>query len=510
MAVGDLVIGLDCSTTACKAVLWNRHGIPLSSGRAALPIQKPRPSWHEQPAEAWWTSTVTALRQATKHVDPRHLAAICIAPQRETFAITNQSGYPLHPALLWMDERCRSLLPEIDAIYGKDRIHRETGKPLSANLTLGKLFWLSRNLPELCTGSPRVNDVHAYLANRFTGRFVTSWGCADPTGLFNMQQNCWNSDLIEVSGFHLDQFPEAVPPGTIVGTILPRAAEECGLPPGIPLIAGLGDGQSAGLGVNVTQPGEAYLNLGTAVVSGTFSQEYLFDPAFRTMYSGIQDAYILETVLLGGTYTINWFMEEFASRHGSRPISETDIEKEAMLVPPGSNGLVLVPYWNSAMNPYWDAAASGIITGWRGIHGLPHLYRAILEGIALEQRLHTTGVENALGKKIDKFIAVGGGSHSLFWCQIIADVTRRRVVRADTPEATALGAGILAAAACGWYPDIITAAQAMTRLAPVEFDPDPARAEFYDKLFDEVYKNLYPALQSFLTRLADLASPNLS
>lgn len=507
MSAKDLVIGLDCSTTACKAIVWDRNGIPLSSGRSPLPIQKPQPSWHEQPAEAWWKATVKALRQATEQINPRYLAAACISPQRETFVITDQSGNPVHPALLWMDERCRSLLPEIDELYGKERVHRESGKPLSANLTLGKLFWLTKNMPELSAKTNRVNDVHAFLANHLTGRFITSWGCADPTGLFNMEKNCWNNDLIHLTGFHPDQFPDAVPTGEVIGRLLPEAARICGLPPGIPLIAGLGDGQAAGLGVNITQPGEAYLNLGTAVVSGTFSQKYLYDPAFRTMVSGIPGAYILETVLLGGAYTINWFLEKFCGQPGQVMPSEKDIEKEALRVPPGSNGLILVPYWNSAMNPYWDAAASGIIVGWRGIHGLPHLYRAILEGIAFEQRLHTDGVENALGQKIDTFIAVGGGSRSRAWCQIIADITRKTVVRANTSEATALGAGILAAAACGWYPNSQAAAQAMTRLSPGKFRPDPNRAAFYDRMFQDVYKSLYPALQPYLTRLADFSYP---
>ncbi|MBE0696569.1 MAG: FGGY-family carbohydrate kinase, partial [Anaerolineaceae bacterium] len=245
----DLVIGLDCSTTAVKAVVYNAQGTIQSISRVGLPVHKPRPSWHEQPAQAWWQSTVQALREAASRVDPRRVAAICIAPQRETFVLTDDQGNPLHEALLWMDERCRDLLPKIDRVYGKSRIHAETGKPLSANLTLGKLLWLNIYMPELNQASTRVNDVHAFLARRLTGRFVTSSGCADPSGLFDMQNNCWNKALIEATGFNERQFPEVVEPGAVIGELLAQAAQECGLPAHIPLVGGLGDGQSAGLGV---------------------------------------------------------------------------------------------------------------------------------------------------------------------------------------------------------------------------------------------------------------------
>lgn len=506
----DLVIGLDSSTTACKAVVWDMHGNALAAGRAPLPMFRPRPAWHEQPANAWWETAVLALREATAQVDTSRLAALSIAPQRETFVVAGQDGEPLTEAFLWMDERCRDLLPEIDRLYGKDRIHAESGKPLSANLSLGKLFWLRQHRPDLFAKIGQVLDVHAFLASRLTGRSATAWGCADPTGLFDMRLNAWNPPLIAALGLRLDQFPEALPGGSMIGGLTPSAARQCGLPEGLPLIAGLGDGQAAGLGVNAVHPGDAYLNLGTAVVSGTFSRAYWADLAFRTMYAGLPGAYALETVLLGGTYTLNWFVDQFerpaAVEWDAAGFDYNRLEADAARIPPGAQGLVLVPYWNSAMNPYWDASASGMIVGWRGIHGKAHLYRAILEGIALEQRLHTSGVEAALGSSVERYIAVGGGSRSPLWLQIIADVAGKPVYQADTPEASALGVGILAAAGAGLYPGIEQAAQAMTRIHPRPTQPDPQRCDFYTRLYETVYRRLYPALQSTLASLADLVA----
>jgi sugar (pentulose or hexulose) kinase len=292
-----------------------------------------------------------------------------------------------------------------------------------------------------------------------------------------------------------------------LGTVIPSVAEACGLPAGLLVAAGIGDGQAGGLGVNITTPGDAYLSLGTSVISGTYSDQYVVDSAFRTMSGGIPGSYLLETVLLGGGYTVSWFMEKMAGQSGQDVEQLQEFYNQAASVlPPGSEGLMVVPYWNSVLSPYWDSSASGIIVGWRGIHQLSHLYRAILEGIAFEQRLNTMGVEKTLGQLVRRYIVVGGGAQSDLWCQIIADITNKSVYRATTPDAAALGAGILAATAAGFYPDARQATQAMTRILPHPFEPNSSNHDFYNHLFEEVYCPLFPALQPYLGRLTSMSN----
>jgi xylulokinase len=271
------------------------------------------------------------------------------------------------------------------------------------------------------------------------------------------------------------------------------------------VVAGIGDGQASGLGVNITSPGDAYLSMGTSVISGTFTDQYIFDPAFRTMTGGVPGSYLLETVQLGGGYTVAWFMEKIAGQPG-QDLNQLQhfYDQAASAVPPGSAGLVVVPYWNSVLGPYWDPFASGIIVGWRGFHRLPHLYRAILEGVAFEQYLGTLGVEKALGQSVKRYIAMGGGAQNDLWCQIIADITNKPVFRATTTETAALGAGILAATALGCYANAREAAQEMTHILPQPIEPSAPGHAFYSRLFEEVYRPLFPALQLYLDRLASI------
>ncbi|MFO7631970.1 MAG: FGGY-family carbohydrate kinase, partial [Caldilinea sp.] len=188
------------------------------------------------------------------------------------------------------------------------------------------------------------------------------------------------------------------------------------------------------------------------------------------------------------------------------PLSpEEMLEAAAAKLPAGAGGLMLVPYWNNVMNPYWDPAASGIVIGWTGAHGREHLYRAILEGIAYEQRLVGDAMMEAVGQRFAEYVTMGGGSRSRLWCQIVADVTGVPVLRSTSTEATCLGAGILAATAVGWYADARTAAGAMTTTAD-RFTPQPDAQTRYDRLYREVYQPLFPTVQPLVDRLTALTA----
>lgn len=509
MDTTPLVLGIDMSTTACKAILWTLQGEAVSEGRAPLSLLRPRPLWHEQPAQCWWTALVEAVRQA---VDRRtsaaqEVVALCVTAQRETFVPVDAGGRPLRPAIFWMDERGREFLPQIARDYGAERFHRETGKPLSVNLAPGKLLWLREHEPEVFQRAHKFLDVAAFLNYHLTGVYRTGWGCVDPMGLFDMPQQTWASELLSYLDIRPAQMPEAFPPGAVLGQLTDAAAAYCGLRPGIPVVAGVGDGQSGGLGVHTTDVGQAYLNLGTAVVTGTYTRHYRVDPAFRTMFSGIVGGYVLETVLLGGTYTLDWFIEQLlgvAPAAKAQALAEYDAALDT--IPPGAEGLMVVPYWNSVLNPYWDPEASGVVVGWRGIHTQAHLYRALLEGIAFELRLHGEGVAAALGRSLSRYVAMGGGAHNARWCQILADVTGLPVYQAQTAEAAALGAGMLAAVGAGLFEDPQTAAVAMSRIADEPCRPDVVRAAWYTQLYEGVYRHLYPALRDYLGRLSRLTA----
>ena len=192
------------------------------------------------------------------------------------------------------------------------------------------------------------------------------------------------------------------------------------------------------------------------------------------MYAGAPGTFLLEECLRGGMATMTWFLREIGERFEAKADVEA-YEAEAREVPPGSDGLVLVPYFNGVMSPYWNGARDRrdrrLALGPRP----RQLFRAVEEGIAFEFRLAMDGVQAATGERSEEYVILGGGSNSDLWCQIMADVLGAPVVRAHTAEATNLGAGILGAYGVGWYDSVEEAAAAMTDVAE-RFEPDPQTA----------------------------------
>lgn len=494
-----LILAIDASTTAVKVGAFDAQGVLRGEERAPIELLAPEPGgWEQRPGD-WWEALCAASRRLTARLDPGRLVGVCVAHQRETVVVTGPDQAPRHPALVWMDERCAPDVPELSEELGADWLHATTGKPPCTTPSLYKLRWLRRRHPGIFEGGARVADVGAYLAWRLTGTFATAVGSADPTGLVDLGRGAWSERVLGAIGLGADAVPALVPSGSRVGTLTAEAAAETGLPAGLPLVAGCGDGQAACLGAGLGPSGggahggpAAYLNLGTALVSGVVVAAYDTDRAYRTLAGAEPGTFVLETDLKGGTFTLNWLRERFATA----PLDE--LELEASRIPAGSEGLTVVPYWCGVMNPYWDDAAAGVTVGWRGHHGPAHFYRAILEGLAMEQRLQCDAVEAALGRPIERFVLVGGGARSRLFRQIVADVLERPVALADCADTTLLGAAMLGAAGAGLHPSVAAARMAMAG-GTTEL-PKSGEAARYEALFGR-YRALYPALRAVGSRL---------
>ncbi|MFY1668050.1 xylulokinase [Pseudomonas sp. Pseu.R1] len=499
------VIGIDLSTTTCKAIAWDECGTLVAQARAPLTLSRPAPNAYEQDPHDWWQAAQTSLRNLLPMIADDAIAAVAVVNQRETVAVTDAEDRLLRPAILWLDERRKDEVAALCQRVGHDRLHRITGKPHDWAPAIYSLAWLADAEPALFRHIRHVYEPHAWLVRQLTGQFVTSWASADPFGAFDIHQHRWAEDVLDALPIPLrpDCFPTAFAPGSSLGVVTERAAALTGLPAGTPVVAGGGDGQAGGLGIGVVSPGTAYLNLGTAIVSGVYAEHAQVNDAFRTLCAIDRQGYVLETSLRSGTLLINSLLKQFFDIDVvAQPDSLLRLEIEASRVAPGSAGLILLPYWNGVMNPYWDQDARGCLLGLSPDHGRAQIYRAVLEGIALEQAVATQHMVEATGEPVNTFVAIGGGAASRLWCQIIADITDRPVIRAATQEASSLGAGIAAAVGAGWYTDFASAAQAMTQDGE-RFVPNPALREFHREL-RELYRELYPRLRDLYPRLAKL------
>ena len=500
-----LVIGLDSSTQSTKAIAWNHLGEAIAEGRADIPMQSPQIGYYEQNPVDWWISCCKALTACVQQVDSGCLQAIAISNQRETLAFLDQSGEPTHPAIVWLDERAKEEVKSFSDIFGADNIHRITGRVADVIPCLYRFLWMKHHKPEIYKSTEYFVDVQSYLANKLcAGRYKTGWISADPMGIIDMLEKDWSHELLEQLELSPGHLPELYSPGSLLGKTTEESAISTGLPAGLPVYAAGGDGQLAGLGTNCTTEDRAYINLGTAVVSGVWSPTYRYHCAWRTMLAA-QGGYIFENCLRSGMFLVDWFVEQFIS-----PTAKADgelfarLDTEAQKIPIGCDGLLIQPYFCGSMDPHWDSDARGAMLGLHTGHTSAHIYRAIVEGIVLNQVISTRTMEEATGQQISHYVAIGGGAKSAFWCQALADVSAKPVHVSNTVEASALGAGMIAAYGAGWYDSITEAASAMSGKARV-YHPDPVRHRVYARLLD-IYKNYYQTTAELNHQMVAFAS----
>lgn len=503
----DLVIGIDASTTACKAIAWTADGTPVAEGRAPIALSSPLPNYYEQDPRDWWTACVTALQGVTRQIDPARVAGLSITNQRETIAPVDRDGNALRAGMVWLDERARDeYLPLAERLGrepdGSDTIHAISGKPVDLIPCSSRLDWMRKYEPEIVAKTHVFIDVQGALVHRLTGEFATSWSSADPLGTFDNRTKEWSKTILEACGVRLDQVPRALPPGAELGRVTAAAAAATGLKAGTPVLAGGGDGQVAGLGTNALTPERAYLNIGTALVSGIYGKPYRISKAWRTMGSPTGEGYYYESCLRSGTFLVTWFVEKVC---GIDALKDPDVfkrlEAEAATVEIGADGLLMVPYFLGVMSPFWDAAARGIFVGLSPAHGRGHMYRALMESLAFEQAFCTETAEAELGITLKSYVAIGGGASSDTWRQIFADVTGKTVERSSTVEATSLGAAMCAAKGLGWFSTFEDAARTMTGPIVAVSEPRPEAVARYAEL-KAIYRELYPRLKDLFGPLA--------
>ncbi|MFO1036643.1 MAG: FGGY family carbohydrate kinase [Geminicoccaceae bacterium] len=505
----DIVVGIDSSTTATKAIAWDAKGRAVAEGRATVPMVSPHPGWFEQGVEDWWASLCAALAMLFKEVDPARVAAVAIANQRETVGFLDENDREIRPAILWLDLRSRPDIDYLSEKLGSGRFLAITGKTPDTTPAAFSLHWMGRCEPENWRRTATTVDPHGYLVWRLTGERVTSWGSADPHGVMALVSKRYSPEIMAALGAVESQFFPPVRPGTHLGGVTPAAAAATGLRAGTKIIAGGGDGQSSGLGTATLGGGRAYLNLGTAAVSGVWSWHFAADPAFRTLTSLSGEGYIYELCLLTGSFLTDWMVSRlFGFDPKADPGVYERLEAEATALPIGSGGLLLLPYWQGVMSPFWNPDARGAVVGLGAGHGRAHVYRAMMEGVALDLAMGYDAIEKVTGVPVTELLGIGGGSRSRLWRQIVADATGRPVRVSATVEATCLGAGMLAAAGAGWYATPADAAREMQGGITDSVEPDPRRHDDYAELL-QIYKDIHPALESTFKRLADFRSSRM-
>lgn len=493
------LMGLDIGTTGTKATVFDEGGKALASAYREYPLVHPRPGWMEVDPEQVWRMVKEAVSEATAQVAADPVKALAISTMGEAAVPIGRNGAVLDNSIITFDNRAADLFEAWVAEQDRAAIMRICGQPPSQMHTVAKLMWIKENRPGLYADAERFVCFGDFAHLKMGVEPRIDFSMAARTMAFDIHKKEWSEEICGWAGLRADLFSPAVPTGAVVGETGRRAAAELGLPQGCLVVAGSHDQPAGALGSGVTQSGVAMDATGTVAcfavaMDAPVVNEVMLDNNLACYPHAAEGLYVALAFNFTGGSLFRWVRDTFAGAELKEAESSGrdtyELLTEQMSREPTS--LFFLPHFTMTGTPHMDAHPVGAIFGLTLGTTRPQFLRGALEGICYEMKLNVELLQEA-GAAVSEFRAIGGGAKSDFWLQLKADMYNRPVVRPEVAEAASLGMAIAAGVGAGVYE---SAAEAAAELIATQdrFEPDPARARYYDERLAE-YRELYPTVK---------------
>lgn len=477
-------MGIDIGTYESKGVLVDETAQVIAYGAVPHKMECPKPGYAEHDAEGtWWHDFCMLSKQllAQSGIDPKQIASVGCSTIAPCCLPVNRDLRPLRKAILYgVDVRVGKEIRYLEERFGKEAIFQKCGTPVTSQAVGAKLLWIKNNEPEIHQKAYKFLTGSSYLVAKLTGKFVIDrYTAACWVPLYNIAADDWEDD---VSLFcRRDQLAECRWSDEIVGYVHAQAAKETGLAEGTPVVTGTADASAEALSVGVLRPGNLMLMYGSSIFiihvvdklttdHRIWAGPYLFKGTY-SMAAGMSTS---------GTLT-RWYKEQLARDLAEQAAQRGEneyaaIAQSAKHIPPGSEGLIVLPYFSGERTPINDVDAKGMIFGLNLNHTREHIYRACLEGIGYGISQHFD-IFRERGVVTNKVMAVGGGTKNSDWIQIVSDICQQTQHMAKEKTGAAYGDALLSALAIGFYPSL----EALEREIELESSivPDPSRKEVY-------------------------------
>lgn len=501
------VIAHDLGTSGNKATLFDEEGKLIASRVASYQTVYAASNRAEQNPADWWKAIVETTNALLQLVSPADIAGIALSGQMMGCLCIDKKGNPLHPHLLYCDQRSQEeealLAEKIDPL----RFYEITGHRISASYSIEKLMWIRKHLPEVFANTYKMLNAKDYINFRLCGTIATDPSDASGTNAYDLNRWAWSDEIIEAAGLDQSLFPEVRSSIDVIGEVTEAAARETGLRKGTPVICGGGDGSCAGVGVGCVAPGSSYNYLGSSSWVALTVEKPVVDEQRRTM----NWAHVVPGMLhpsgtmqtAGASY--NWMVQQLCQHEKAEAAlskgSVYDLIDEQILQSPlGANKLLFLPYMMGERSPRWNVNAKGAFIGLTVGHTHADMLRAVMEGITLNLGLIVNIFRQHV--PVENMTVIGGCAQNTVWQQMMADIYQTDInIPNYLEEATSMGAAILAGIGAGLFKDF----SVTDRFIHIDktISPIAANVEKYKQL-SEVFDRTYYHLKEVYTDLSDL------
>ena len=502
----DAVLGIDIGTYSSKGVVCRADGVVLAEARVEHEVSIPMAGQMEHDADkVWWHDFLSLSKRLMGSIaSTARIAAVGVSAIGPCLLPVDRNGRPLRPAILYgADGRASIQAAHLEAEHAAG-IARLSGARLTSQAVGPKILWLCENEPDVFAQTAHFMTSTGYVNFRLTGAYsIDHHNASYFAPFYDIRKMRW--DLRFAGGaIAVESLPELCWTTDVVGHVTAEAAFETGIPAGTPVIGGTTDGAAEAVGAGVLQPGDLMISYGSTSALVIVSDQYRPVPGLWMTRGARPDEYVLTSALSTSGSITSWFRKEFAREFPQTSTQETSdvhaqLSLEAEASPPGARGLLLLPYFSGERSPFNDPLARGVISGLSLSHERGDVYRAILEATAFGIRHNLERMAES-GTTPRRTIAVGGGTASRVWLQIVSDITGLTQEVPDRLIGAAYGDAYLAAAAVGLSDGAFRRKEPWVHTID-RIEPDLTHASMYDDRYG-LYRELFRATRPVVHALA--------
>lgn len=510
MADAPILVGVDAGTSRVRALAFATDGRVLAEVGRPTPWREPAPGEAELDAPALLDLVVELLGELASRLEkPRAVQGLAVASVGEAGVLLDARDRPLAPVLAWYDPRPAALREAVLARVPAERLAAVAGLAPEPIFGLFKLAWHAARTPEAWRSARRWLHLADWIAFGLGGAPATDPSLASRTALFDLARLAWSDELVGAAGIPEHLLPEILPSGTRIGGLSPEIARATGLPEGCAIGVGGHDHVMGMLAAGVVAPDRVLDSMGTAEaltlplaaprLDGGLAREGFNQGVVRVLERTVP--YVL-TGLMTSAAAIEW-CRRLVGAGGDRAA----LEAAARAVPPGADGLLFLPHLRYGSPPFPDPAARGAFLGLAARSGPGELFRAVLEGVALDWQHMLELLCARLARAVPgRCLVIGGSTRNRLLLEIKASLFGRPLEVAEMAEGSALGAALVGGIAAGLWPDLAAARAGLDHeFARVEPDPDwPPAAR---RALLEIYADAYAAIRPLHRRLVAGGGP---
>ena len=489
-----LYIGIDLGTSAVKLLLMDGEGAVRNIVSKEYPLEFPHPGWSQQAPEDWKKAVLEGIPELLRGFDAGQVAGIGAGGQMHGLVALDEHDNVIRPAILWNDGRTAKEVDYLNETVGREKLSQYTANIAFAGFTAPKILWMRENEPDNFARIAKIMLPKDYINYILTGVHCTDYSDASGMLLLDVEHKCWSKPMLDICGITEAQMPKLFESYESVGTLKPEIANALGLPESVVVCAGAGDNAAAAVGTGVVGAGGCNISLGTSGTIFISSDKFGVDPHNALhAFAHADGGYHLMGCMLSAASCNKWLMEDI--------FKTEDYNREQAPITPdklGNNHVYFLPYLMGERSPLNDTNARGCLIGMSMDTTRADLTQAVLEGVSFAIR-DSFEVARSLGVEIPRSMICGGGAKSPLWRTMLANVLGIPLDLPQTEQGPGYGGALLAMVACGAYPSVQAACNALVRVAQT-VEPDAELTARYEAKYQK-FRKIYPALKNVFSTL---------